>query len=141
MALARCACWSRRSLMLAQTLKEVDPHLLTKARIELSQKGMLLSTKAGTTQWHRLANSDDAFVNARFDELHKLHMLTERREFTDRMGDTAEIAVMKAMQQNRLSFVGHFADLDKHEDNRRYEKHMRASAKLGHSAPRKRGAA
>ncbi|KAA6460177.1 hypothetical protein DYQ86_14105 [Acidobacteria bacterium AB60] len=39
------------------------------------------------------------------------------------MGDTAEIAVMKAMQQNRLHFVGHFADLNDHEDNRRYVKH------------------
>lgn len=39
------------------------------------------------------------------------------------MGDTAEIAVLKAMQQNHLSFVGHFSDLNKHGDDRPYMKH------------------
>ena len=39
------------------------------------------------------------------------------------MGDTAEIAVLRAMQQNHLNFFGHFTDLNQHGDDRRYTKH------------------
>lgn len=103
--------------------QRVDPHLLTKARIELAGRGILTTRMHGHIQWHSLANSDPVVVEERFKELTAIHIQTERRSFTDRMGDTAEIAVLKAMQQNRLDFVGHFTDLDKHGDDRRYTKH------------------
>ena len=103
--------------------QRIDPHLLTKSRLELLGRGVLLTRKEGNTQWHCLDESDKTFVEERFTELRALHSRTERREFTDRMGDTAEIAVMKAMQRNRLHFFGHFTDLNEHEDNRRYMKH------------------
>jgi len=103
--------------------QRIDPHILTKSRVGLFEKGQLQTRKMGNTQWHCLTESDDAFVEARFAELQPLHARTERREFTDRMGDTAEIAVMKAMQLNGLHFVGHFGDLDKHDDSTRYVKY------------------
>jgi hypothetical protein len=103
--------------------QRVDPHLLTKSRIALANKGKLLTRMHNQNQWHSLTESDRTFVEQRFQELTALHSRTEIRSFTDRMGDTAEIAVLKAMQRNHLNFFGHFTDLDRHGDDRRYIKH------------------
>lgn len=103
--------------------QRVDPHLLTKARISLANKGILLTRALKGAQWHYLAESSNDFVEQRFSELVPLHAQTEVRSFTDRMGDTAEIAVMKAMQRTRRNFFGHFTDLEKHDDSKRYIKH------------------
>lgn len=103
--------------------QRVDPHLLTKARIALLNKGILQTRLHNGNQWHSLVGAEEAFLERRFAELTALHSRTEIRSFTDRMGDTAEIAVLRAMQQNHLNFFGHFADLDQHDDDRRYMKH------------------
>jgi hypothetical protein len=103
--------------------QRVDPHLLTKARIALANEGILQTRLHNENQWHFLAGSDRSFVDERFHELTALHAQTEVRSFTDRMGDTAEIAVLRAMQRNRLNFFGHFTDLHQHGDGRRYTKH------------------
>lgn len=102
--------------------QRVDPHILTKSRVLLTQNKLLGSVWQGKTPWYFLRATDPTLVNARLAELSLLHAQTEDRTFTDRLGDTAEIAVMKAMQQNRLHFVGHFSDLDKHDDSTRYMK-------------------
>jgi hypothetical protein len=103
--------------------QRVDPHLLTKARNALLNKGILQTRLQNRNQWHSLVGADQAFIDRRFSELTTLHAQTEIRSFTDRMGDTAEIAVLRAMQQNHLHFFGHFTDLGQHEDDRRYVKH------------------
>ena len=103
--------------------QRVDPHLLTKARIALANKGILQTRLNNENQWHFLVESDHSFVDQRFDVLTALHAQTEVRSFTDRLGDTAEIAVLRAMQQNHLNFFGHFTDLHQHGDDRRYTKH------------------
>ena len=105
------------------TNQRIDPHILTKARITLKDRGDLLTRKEGNTEWYALASSDQAFIDARFDELNVIHARTHQKRFTDRMGDTAEIAVMRAMQRTEKDFVGHFADLDQHADDVPYAKH------------------
>lgn len=74
-------------------------------------------------EWHYLSVSDSDFVKRRFTELHALHMRTESRDFTLRMGQTAEIAVLRSLQLSRSHFVGHFEDLDDHDDSTLYRKH------------------
>jgi hypothetical protein len=103
--------------------QRVDPHLLTKARISLTNQGLLLTLDTKTVKWHYLAETATALVEQRFNQLNPIHAQTESRAFTDRMGDTAEIAVMKAMQESRAPFFGHFTDLEKHDDSQRYTKH------------------
>lgn len=103
--------------------QRVDPHLLTKARISLANKGILKTHAPKGVQWHYLTESAPGFLDQRFNLLSVLHAQTESRSFTDRMGDTAEIAVMKAMQRSRSQFFGHFTDLGKHDDSQRYTKH------------------
>src|ERR1035438_2956144 len=104
--------------------QRVDPHILTKSRIALSNKNVLLTRLSAGNQWHYLAESDATFVEQRFHELTAIHAQTEVRSFTDRMGDTAEIAVLRAMQLNNLQFVGHFSDLDQHDDDRSEERRV-----------------
>jgi hypothetical protein len=123
MASRQCACLNRKSPMQGRHLKRIDPHILTKSRIELANHGDLKVRPAGNTQWYSLSKTDPEVVEARFQALSTIQRQTQRRNFTDRMGDTAEIAVMKAMQANKLPFVGHFTDLDKHGDELRYIKH------------------
>jgi len=103
--------------------QRIDPHILTKSRITLNNRRELLTRKEGHTEWYALASSDQQFIDARFQELSAVHAQTLQKRFTDRMGDTAEIAVMKAMQQTGKYFVGHFADLDQHADDVPYVKH------------------
>ncbi len=103
--------------------QRVDPHILTQARNELTNLKHLVTRKIRRTQWHYLASTDPEFVEQRFNELLPLHAQTEDRSFTDRMGDTAEIAVLKAMQNARANFFGHFTDLNAHDDDQRYTKH------------------
>lgn len=103
--------------------QRIDPHLLTKSRISLMNKGILKTLAPKGIQWHYLTETSPTFLNQRFNQLNAIHAQTESRAFTDRMGDTAEIAVMKAMQQSRSQFFGHFTDLGKHDDSQRYMKH------------------
>lgn len=103
--------------------QRIDPHLLTQARTNLTGQGILATRVGNRAQWHYLNSSDKEFVERRFADLTAIHAQTENRAFTDRMGDTAEIAVMKAMQRSRMSFFGHFADLHEHDDGERYLKH------------------
>jgi hypothetical protein len=103
--------------------QRVDPHILTKSRILLVEKDVIGTRMRGSTPWYFLKSADPTTVDGRFAELSAIQSETEQRAFTDRMGDTAEIAVMKAMQQSKLQFVGHFADLDQHGDDQRYLKH------------------
>jgi hypothetical protein len=103
--------------------QRIDPHLLTQARINLAARGTLGTRISRGIQWHHLSASDPIFVEQRFADLDALHARTEQRSFTDRIGDTAEIAVLKSMQRSHMNFFGHFTDLDKHGDDERYTKH------------------
>jgi hypothetical protein len=58
----------------------------------LVDRGVLGVQMQGNTPWYYIRTADPATVGARFTELSALHGQTERRTFTDRMGDTAEIA-------------------------------------------------
>lgn len=105
------------------TPQRVDPHLLTHSRTQLQQEGRIL-TRIGlqNREWHYLPETDPAVVEQRFQELQELHARTEARSFTMRMGQTAEIAVIKALQQSKSNFIGHFTDLELHDDSTMYMK-------------------
>src|SRR5258708_3942500 len=102
--------------------QRVDPHVLTKCRISLAEEGRLTTRSENGNQWHYLTESDIDFVEKRFSELVPLHALTESHAFTSRMGQTAEIAVQKAMQATKMHFFGHFSDLEAHDDSTLYTK-------------------
>jgi hypothetical protein len=106
------------------TPQRIDPHLLTHSHSELQNEGKLL-TRRGLQQreWHYLPSTFPPHVEQRFQELQAIHARTEDRIFTQRMGQTAEIAVLKALQSGETPFIGHFGDIDDHNDSTLYAKH------------------
>lgn len=102
--------------------QRIDPHVLTKCRNSLTKEGRLATRTENKNQWHFLTESDADFVENRFRELVPFHALTESHAFTSRMGQTAEIAVQRAMQTSKLHFFGHFSDLQLHDDSTLYTK-------------------
>jgi len=105
------------------TPQRIDPHLLTHSRSQLQSEGRLLTRKdLQQREWHYLPSNAGNELENRFQELQSLHAKTDSRDFTLRMGQTAEIAVFKALQQSKSQFIGHFQDLDQHDDSTLYKK-------------------
>lgn len=103
--------------------QRVDPHHLSVACNQLRMAGTLL-TKGTNPEWFYLADADPAIIEQRYKYLLTLRKRTEKPLFVKRMGQTAEIAVFKALVNAKAkgTFIGHYADLDKHGDDKLYSK-------------------
>ncbi|MER9458175.1 hypothetical protein [Mesorhizobium sp. M0478] len=101
----------------------IDPHVLTPARNELIQEGLVQATdKAGNT-WFHLANTPAAVVTKRLDELADLFLKFQANNLPGRYGQTLEIATFHALSEvPNLEFFGRFPDLNKHDDSKAYTK-------------------
>lgn len=97
----------------------VDPHILTAARNELQQEGLIIRKQS---LWYHRADADEDAIGARLAALVPLHDRTAAPAFTRRLGQTLEIAVFKALKESGLHFVGGFNDLDDHDDSTLYSK-------------------
>lgn len=102
--------------------QRVEPSLLTLARKALLQEGVIVSEKQGKAPWYYLKETPKQAVEARMKVLVPLHEKTQEGIFTHRLGQTYEIAVMKAIQRSGLNFLGHFTDLGVHDDGTAYTK-------------------
>jgi len=70
-----------------------------------------------------LADSALADVERRLTEQQGVHDRMCEHQFTSRLGQTLEIAVLKALQsQKAITFFGDFRDLDEHDDSTLYKK-------------------
>lgn len=68
-------------------------------------------------------------MQARLRELEPIYQSTTYGAFVTRAGQALEIAIFRALQaQQSLSFLGHFRDLDEHEDDTMYSKEEPPSA-------------
>ncbi len=100
----------------------VEPSLLTVSRKALLQDGVIVSEKQGKAPWYYLKETPKQAVEARMKVLVPMHVKTQEGMFTHRLGQTYEIAVMKAIQRSGLNFLGHFTDLNAHDDSTAYAK-------------------
>jgi hypothetical protein len=100
----------------------VEPSVLTLARRILEKERVILSEKHGKVPWYFLKETPKERVDKRLAELVPLHMKTQDGPFTHRLGQTLEIAVLKAIQRSGTAYLGHFADLEKHDDSSAYTK-------------------
>jgi hypothetical protein len=100
----------------------VERSLLTISRKALSQQGVIVSEKQGKAPWYYLKETPKQAVEARMKVLGPLHVKTQEGMFTHRLGQTYEIAVMKAIKRSGLNFLGHFTDLGAHGDGTAYTK-------------------
>jgi hypothetical protein len=97
----------------------VDPHIITAARNELIEEGLVVRKQA---IWYHRADADTQAVADKLTTLIPLHDRTAAQPFTMRLGQTLEIAVFKALNESNLHFVGGFPDLDGHDDSALYSK-------------------
>jgi hypothetical protein len=118
--------------------QRIDPHLLTKARERLQNQQKLTSLQRPTEPWFHLADTPRTDVQHRLDLLEPIHDATLEGQFVQRLGQTLEIAVFKALQdQSTMQFLGAFEDLDQHDDSSLYKKDEPPEILSGHAMPSK----
>lgn len=100
----------------------IEPTILTQARDALENSGVVKSEKRGKAYWYYLAEAGKEEVESRLAELAPLHDRTQEGAFTHRLGQTLEIAVLRAIQRSGVAYLGHFADLGDHDDSTAYTK-------------------
>lgn len=140
----------RHTIALARTLEQkisdagptpqrINPHILTEAKSELTEAGKLASQFAGGTTWFYLPDADPATRKARLDEQLPIHARLRTDDLTNRIGQTLEIAIYKALQQQTtLQFHGGFSDLADHDDSTLYSKEEPPGDLNGRFIPNKR---
>jgi len=106
------------------TNQRIDPHLLTKARVLLENVNdvEVVKDKKGTP-WYYLRGIPAEVLEPRLKELQALHEETQSKQFTLRMGQALELAVSKALlSQKHFHTLGHFTDMNDHDDSTLYKK-------------------
>jgi len=102
--------------------QRIDPHVLTRVRNGLVQKGEVTIVKLVGTDWYHLPSAEAGILERRLTE--QAATVTELRKsaFNQRMGQTLEIATYKALLASGGKFFGRFKDLEAHGDDRLYSK-------------------
>jgi len=112
----------------------VDPHVLTEVRNYLVKKGDLVEVQHVGTSWYHLPDADPQILQDRLDVLSSLFQ--RARDITLIIGQALEIAAFRALSaQTTLPFLGHFKDLDAHDDSTRYSKLEPPSFLSGKTTP------
>jgi hypothetical protein len=107
------------------TNQRIDPHILTIARNELETAGVIAiyREREKSPPWYYLRETADETLYPRLAELEEIYKQTLDRHLTLRTGQALEIAISRALQsQNNFESVGHFRDLDAHDDGTLYSK-------------------
>ena len=103
--------------------QRIDPHVLTDARHQLIDEGEVVELRQNDTPWFYLASTSEEVLRSRLNEQLSVFEAVHSGEFTTRMGQTLEIAVVKAlMQQDCLEYLGGFDNLEDHDDSTIYSK-------------------
>ena len=103
--------------------QRIDPHLLTPARKQLIDEGVVGQLQRGGISWFYLTGTSQAKLAGRLEELVPIHEAVSARGFTMRLGQTLEIAIYRTLlSQTRFPFLGAFRDLAEHGDDRLYRK-------------------
>ncbi|MFZ1219398.1 MAG: hypothetical protein WAO00_08890 [Chthoniobacterales bacterium] len=116
--------------------QRIDPHVLSEAREDLRQRGVVNRIARGQVPWYHLADALDAEVEARLIEQEAIHGQMLEKQFVKRCGQTLEIAVFKALQGQGTPFFGSYPDLDAHDDGSLYSKEEPPSSLSGRAIPR-----
>jgi hypothetical protein len=102
----------------------------------LFNAAVIRPVRMGSIPWYHLTSADPALVQRRLSDLNALHQHTQKRQFVILIGQTLEIATFRALQaQTTLNFLGHFSDLDAHDDSTLYSKEEPPSSLSGRQIP------
>ena len=97
----------------------VDPHILTRVRTAMVKAGHV---RVIDGLWYHRAITPRETIQQRLSELRPLYRRTNDPNFKLRLGQTLEIAILKALESGPLEFVGGFLDLADHDDSTLYRK-------------------
>lgn len=103
----------------------IDPHVLTQARNDLVQQGVIVRKTIGKSNapWFHLATATLEAVDERLAAVKPIHDAVLNYDFTMRMGQTMEIAAYRAfIAQEAFNTFGAYPDLDDHDDSTLYTK-------------------
>jgi hypothetical protein len=118
--------------------QRINPHLLTRALLELEQEKKLVRLQRAGVPWFHLAQTNPQDVDSRLQVLEPIHAATVNGEFVKRLGQSLEIAVFKALRaQTSLAFFGGFRDLEEHDDDSLYSHDEPPKTVSGHTMPGK----
>jgi hypothetical protein len=101
--------------------QRIEPLVLTQARKSLMETGRIVSVKRGKTPWFHLSETPPEEVEARLSILEPIYSRTQEGMFTQRLGQTLEIAVFRALKGSGREFLGGY-DLGKHDDDGLYQR-------------------
>ena len=113
--------------------------MLTDARHQLIDEGEVVELRQNNTPWFYLASTPEEVLRSRLNEQLPVFRAVHSGKFTKRVGQTLEIAVVKAlMQQDCLEYLGGFDDLEDHDDSTLYSKEEPPRSLSGRRSGRKR---
>lgn len=113
----------------------VDPHVLTTARNDLIEAGVIVKTMVGPSPWFHLSEAAPLDVQAKLAEVQPIHAGLQQQNFKIRMGQTLEIAAYRAfLGQPLFTTFGAFLDLDQHGDELAYRKEEPPSTVSGRTS-------
>jgi len=85
--------------------------------------------------WFYLTGTDPVLLASRLAEQEVIHNQLMKQRFCMRCGQTLEIAVFKALNNQEITFLGSFPDLDSHDDSLLYSKEEPPSSLSGRTIP------
>lgn len=117
--------------------QRIEPHVLTQARSELTEAGILDGVNPENRgYWYFLASCPKKARDTRFAELEPIHTALGESAFKLRMGQTLEIAVFRGLLQQEMTFCGAYLDLEAHDDSKLYKKEEPPSSLSGKIIPK-----
>lgn len=98
----------------------------------------MASRTSANVRWYHLPDAPEEHIVARLAEQEPVHLEVSKDAFTKRLGQTLEIAVQRALDQNpSISYFGRHIDLSEHDDSSLYKKEEPPSHLSGRSLPGK----
>ena len=102
--------------------QRIDPHVLTTVRNNLVQEGRV-GTICTPARWYYLNDTPQHVVEKRLDQQLPIHNRLQKGDTSSRVGQCLEIAIYRALrEQKALDYLGHFRDLDDHDNGTLYSK-------------------
>ena len=119
--------------------QRIDPHVLQNAVTKLAQENVItIETFNGTSlQWIHLTSKPLTTLQNRLKEQQHIHRKFESGGLNQRIGQTLEIAVFKALKGSPFIFLGNYPDLDSHDDSTLYTKEEPPASISGKTLPDK----
>jgi hypothetical protein len=112
--------------------QRINPHVLTRVRNELVKAGRF--RKVDSVWYHREIESKQRVAD-RLQLLKPIYAATNNASLKLRLGQTLEIAILRALEQSDMDFVGGFPDLEDHDDSTLYSKEEPPLRFSGHRMP------